>query len=1118
MTPPVDMEQRRRALLPDRSFIVQAPAGSGKTSLLVQRVLVLLATVDQPEQVVAITFTRKAAAEMRERVVAALGGAAGPAPQAPHERATWELARRVAARDREMGWKLADNPARLRMLTFDALCAMIVRRMPYLSQLGGEGDVTDLPESLYKEAAIRTLGHLDEGNDHAGPVADLLAHLDNNVPNTVELLARMLARRDQWLPHVMRTRQADPEAALAGLEAAVARLIASELAATARAMGGALGAALQPLVAYAAANLREMDAPQAQPLSCWSPDRTDPDSLSGWRGLADLLLTRQGVPRSKPDKRNGFPTRSQAGDAKQMKGTMIDLLGDLDPDGPFVTRLAAVAKLPDADYSPGQRRVVLALLRVLPLAVAQLHLLFAERGALDFAEMALRALQALGDEDAPTDLGLSLDYAIRHLLVDEFQDTSTGQFRLLNRLIAGWQPEDGRTLFLVGDPMQSIYRFREAEVGLFAQTRAGGIGPVSLEYLALSTNFRSAPAVVNWINDGFARVFPEREDPTRGAVCYIPCRAGTGSTPSTDGEVVFHPWGARDDDAEAERVAELIADARRADPDGSIAILVRSRTHLADLLPLLRRRGLAYRAVEISPLAQRPAVADLISLTRALRDPADRVAWLAVLRAPWCGLTLADLLTVVGNHRNRTVAQSLAEEDRWRGLSEEGRNRLMRCWPVLSRALVRRGREPLAGLVAATWAALWGPATCTPADLNDTRRYLSLLEGLDQGGDVPLTLLNDRIDQLYAEDAPATRLEVMTIHKAKGLEFDTVIVPGLGRPPRSNDSPLLRWLERPLEEGEAGPSADLLMAARQATGTDRDRLYDLLGEVEKQRGHFEDKRLLYVAATRARRTLHLLGHGKQDKNGEWRAEGGSLLAHLWPVVGERFEALHPATESAGEAAPPPLLLRRIDGAFAPPIPADPVGVRFTGDAAPERPPTYEWAGELARHVGTVVHRALQRIADGSRWDEGRIRAMDRRFRTALTELGLPPDQHDDAVHRIQTALINTLNDHRGSWLLGPREEARSEWRISGLLNGAVVHRIIDRSFVVDGVRWIVDYKTGIHSGDRAFFLDEEQRRYRPQLEEYARLVSALDPRPIRLGLYFPLMGAWREWEAPQGPL
>ena len=177
---------------------------------------------------------------------------------------------------------------------------------------------------------------------------------------------------------------------------------------------------------------------------------------------------------------------------------------------------------------------------------------FASHGQADFVEIAQGALAALGTEDAPTDLLLSFDYRIRHILVDEFQDTSFTQFELLKLLTAGWQPDDGRTLFVVGDPMQSIYRFRQAEVGLFLRARRQGIGPVELEPLTLSANFRSQSGIVEWVNQAFAGIMPPRESVIAGAVPYTRSHA---VHPAEDDAVRVHAFFEAHADAEAVRVS-----------------------------------------------------------------------------------------------------------------------------------------------------------------------------------------------------------------------------------------------------------------------------------------------------------------------------------------------------------------------------------------------------------------------------------------------------------------------------------------------------------------------------------------------------------------------------------
>jgi len=226
-----------------------------------------------------------------------------------------------------------------------------------------------------------------------------------------------------------------------------------------------------------------------------------------------------------------------------------------------VAALAEIQRLAQPEYTGEQWRLIDALGSLLPLAVAQLQLVFRAHGTADFVQVLLAANQALGEPDEPTDLTLALDHRVRHLLIDEFQDTSLTQYELLLRLTAGWQPDDGRTLFAVGDPMQSIYRFREAEVGLFLHASRVGIGNVRLEPLALTRNFRSQSSLVEWVNRVFPQVLPARDDPVAGGA--IPFSASISARPALAGDAVSLHGVTGGVNAEAQRVLELVRAAMR---------------------------------------------------------------------------------------------------------------------------------------------------------------------------------------------------------------------------------------------------------------------------------------------------------------------------------------------------------------------------------------------------------------------------------------------------------------------------------------------------------------------------------------------------------------------------
>ena len=514
------------------------------------------------------------ATEMRGRIINALEGAAGAGTATDEAaRTTPALARQAMDRNRTLGWELEHSPGRLRIQTIDALCGALTRQMPVLSRFGAQPEIVEQADELYLQAAADTLAELEGGHGWSDAIAVLLAHLDNNLPKVRDMLAGMLARRDQWLRHVAGGVRREE------LEGALKHMVEGSLEAAARGFPQELAGELAAVLDYAAANLDGADA-DSPIRACAGLKDLPPavaDHLEQWRGLTTLLLTEKGDWRRAVDARNGFPPAggNQPGrveDRAAMKNRFKAMISRLAEDDDLLGRLQEVRNLPRPWYTGPEWQVVQALCELLKLADAQLRLLFAERNQVDFSAVTQAAIQALGGEESPTDLALNLDYRIRHILVDEYQDISINQYTLLQRLTAGWSPQDGHSLFLVGDPMQSIYRFREAEVGLFLNTwEQRRLGQVALSPLTLRVNFRSGPDLIGWVNEVFTHVLPPAADVGRGAVHYTPAEAWHAQTGVR--AVTLHPLLDADEEREARVVLQQILAAREADPQGRIAVL-----------------------------------------------------------------------------------------------------------------------------------------------------------------------------------------------------------------------------------------------------------------------------------------------------------------------------------------------------------------------------------------------------------------------------------------------------------------------------------------------------------------------------------------------------------------
>ena len=1144
--------------IPNGPFIVRAPAGSGKTELLIRRFLKLLSGVEFPEEIVAITFTRKAAAEMRGRIITAIEAArSGAIPEDDYQKETCKLATEVLKRDAARQWNLQDNPGRLRIQTIDSLCAGITRQMPMLSQLGAQPEILDDADELYLQAAERSILLLEDGEEWSDPIAELLQHLDNDLPKLKRLLADMLRRRDQWLRHVI-----EGNISRASIDLAFENIVTATLKSVRDMLQDERE--LIDLLHYAAINLIA-EGSESPITHCADLDvlpEDNPAALLQWHGIVEFLLTQKNEWRKTVNKKNGFPASDSKADkkfekeyAKNIKGRYQALVETYAKNDSLLDILTGIRYLPDVQVSGEEGEhstwlhdthwnILQALPTLMVIAEAQLRLLFAERGKIDFTGIQLSALQSLRDDGQPTDLALQLDYKIQHILIDEFQDVSVSQYDLLEKLTEGWSMNDGRSLFLVGDPMQSIYRFREAEVGKFLSTFTNqNVGQVPLESLTLGVNFRSQQGIVTWVNDAFEKIFPQQADTTNGAVNYSPVQAADNSGA---GQVVVHPllqYGrTAAHDTHQEEAGQIVHTIRQVqqetgqqDLHKTIAILVRSRPQLDAIITRLKQAEIRFQAVDIERLSHRAAIQDCLALTRALIHPADRVAWLSILRAPWCGLTLADLNTLVGKQQAIPIWSCMHDELRMQKLSDDGQKRLLKLRTILDKAMQNRRRKSLRRMVEMVWIECGGPATLEDAsDLENVQTCFDVLQREEASGDLKtLSRLEQAVEGLYAAaDVQVTQdntdeivVQIMTIHKAKGLEFDIVILPGLGRGRKAEDRRLLLWQEQQRTDG----GNDLLLAPIQATGVDDDKLYRYLEMLEQARLKNEQGRLLYVAATRAREQLHLFGATKfsKEKNEISLPQKNSLLAKLWPIVEENYQWVTSSEHGEIAVGSTPTTgagnrMRRHIATWKRPEP--PHNVEWQQSRAIDMETTdknmeFMWATKTIRYVGTVVHRCIQLMCEdqsnhNNTWDEATIQGKRGWFTQALKRQGIGEEEINAASQQVEAALINMIKDERGQWILDKtHQQQKNEYTLSGIYAGEVISISIDRTFVdKDGTRWIIDYKISRHEGtDVEAFLDQQQERYKEQLEKYAMLMPAPANGTVKLGLYFPLLQGWREW-------
>lgn len=1066
-----DSQQRAQATDPHRSFIVQAPAGSGKTEILTQRYLRLLGTVNAPEQIVALTFTRKAASEMRERILLALREVAhGVKANSPHQQQTYTYAAQALSRSEEQDWQLLQQPGRLRIITIDSLCQTLSQAIPLPEKQIPFAQITDKPQIHYQTAARSCLSYALVNESLHQPLKILLQHLDNRQDRLLDLFSNLLANRDQWLSLLYVAKEQDK----IRYEQMLSYIEQHELSRFKQSTPMEYREKLCEITRQLA-NIETNPNSPRYPLRNWENfnqiDR--PIVIS----LASLLLTSQSSLRKSFDHHVGLK-RGVCDDQlyDSLKTRSKEILENLEACPDFLEALLRVKDLPPPHYDAEQWQVLQALFTLLPLLVGHLHLEFSEQNEVDFTAVSQQALLALGDDEQPTDLALYLDHSISHLLVDEFQDTSIQQFQLLTKLVQGWQPGDGKTLFIVGDPMQSIYRFRQAEVGLFLKAKQQGIGSVHLDSLELCCNFRSTATIVGWVNDQFKTIFPKTDDMESGAVSFNSSMHVLQAGEQTD----IQAWQFSDRIQEAQALIKLVTEELQNNPSDEIAILVRSRNQLTEIIRLLREHQIPFQGVEIELLSQLPHLRDLWSLTQALLMPANRLAWLALLRSPFCGLSVSDLHLIANFDKNKSIYHALSHLDNLPHLSKDGRVRLQFVFNVLRNALACRYQQPLVDWINHTLKQLQGDKILDLEKQTDLEQFWLLLERFTQDGQFPdLENFKSEFNKLYSQRLNPSRLQVMTIHKSKGLEFDCVLLPGLSSKSQNNDLPLLRWLKLPSQQQD-----DLLLVSPiKAAHREQCLLYDYLGKLDDEKNSYELQRLLYVAVTRAKKRLYLFDSSEKETKGTFR----SLL---------KKQAFLSTDNGCIDMQPEKSL---------------PLFYRLPQDfyLAPPSPPSYQITTSTitshhshARQIGIIAHELLQWICDNhpDTYEALPWIMVINQFKS----MGFDEVEQKEAYEILRQQIIQLFNNPIGRWIIKAHHQERNEYELLIDEQGTTVTRIIDRTFCDQEQRWIIDFKTGSEEEDA-------QNQHRQQVNNYAQLFANRSSQPISCGLYYLTSGNWVQW-------
>ncbi len=1183
-----DYADRSRAIDTTRSILVQAPAGSGKTSLLTQRFLKLLGEVDEPKQIVAITFTNAAATEMRNRILDALRAPDGN-----------ELAVRALRHAESMDWRILELPDQLRIRTIDSFCRELALQQPLLTQLSGQLNVDKNPAELYRIAARRTLEQIGlEDNPVAAAVEELLLWRDNNWQEWEALLAQMLKQRDRWMLDLVLRSNPDWNELRERLEQPFSRAIMETLSNLHKLLNTVHSLRDESLaLARFACETPGNDSPLALARCIELPSPPFEDGLAGaiekYQSLSSFLITGKGTWRSaKGLKSNhGFPSTDEGRAAKARFERLVNALTEVTG---LQAGISGVQNLPPPHYSDEEWTIVRSCFVLLRHAAAELKVLFAERGVTDFTEVAhAAALVLTSPEGIQSEAALAVADGVRHLLVDEFQDTSRRQHALLRSLVGAWSDAEGKSCFLVGDPMQSIYFFRDADTELFARVKTLGLEldggtHFPLEFVPLRANFRTHPVLVEWSNQTFADIFGTI---SHDGVSFNEAIAARDGDLQNNARFSLHlefvptvgRGSSRDEqipeireaalETQIEQIVELVREkqpelvrtqrdrAEGRDAKYRIAVLARARKSLAPIAEALRKASIPFRALDTENLRDRQEVLDALALAKAWLQPFNRVAWLGVLRAPWCGLSLKDMHILTSGDDQQILERAIPEmiEERAAMLSADGRRRaehVLHCYR----------QRTFSGIAAAgtwleqCWLELGGDFCVDAAARNNLELLWSCLDGLPNGlQDIDGSALDGALENLMAQPDPEASSEIgvqlMTIHKAKGLEFEVVIVPELQAGESRGNHEMLSWLERGLTKSDDSHEAtEFLVAPLPSRGAKRGGAKAWVDRVRQEREQEESKRILYVAATRAREELHFFARPAFKDNGqelELDVPKNCLLGTAWPAlegeIRERFEewkAGGAGLELENVAAvsstskilqmPPkerPTRIRRLPDDFDLAKTAQRQrarGARIAGAKVSGSLFERHEGGLISRALGTAIHRLLQELAQlhaNMDWADS-LRALERvrpRILAQIRGAGIELTMAQTLAQKAMETAISAAKDPQGEWILAPHPGAASEVAWTGLLDGDVRTVRVDRAFRAgdaplepgDSAWWIVDYKSAHEETERPEdLLPKLRAQFAPQMALYARVLRLIEgaETPIRAALYYPRLQLLDWWK------
>jgi ATP-dependent helicase/nuclease subunit A len=1120
-----------QAAAPHCNATVHASAGTGKTWLLVTRIVRLLLAGAQPNSILAVTFTRKAAAEMQQRVTERLRELMSATPE--------ELDNKLRAcgiepdagtrlQARHLYESILFSPYPLRATTFHAFCQELLQRFPLEAGVS-PGFVLSETTGLLEQQAREALFTQSTGKpDAVNRALERLIEGCDGLSNTQAALRSFLTYRSDWWAYVQG--QGNP---LTYATSQLEQLL--DISATADPLGDfpddMQRARLAKFAALLGRNRTTSNTRSAGLLADVLDGNLTPDKFH--EAIKPVFLTQNGEPR-KVKASKAQSARLGPQDEQQFIELHYQVCDEL---------LVICDRL--ARYNTFHNSVawITAGMQLLD----HYQRIKEEQHLLDFADLEWKACELLNRSNHASWIQYKLDARIDHLLVDEFQDTNPTQWRLLLPLLeelAAGDEERARSVFLVGDKKQSIYSFRRANPALLGEASSWLAERLQAENYPLDASRRSAQAIIDCVNAVFGcEPLLQRLDGFNPHTTHLPNLYGrvellplATSQPQEAAAVTASPLRnplqapriTREDQRYrnegkmvVERIKTLVAANTLVEKDGitrllsysDIIILLRQRTHAAAYEDALRVAGIPYLSASKGALLDNLEVRDLENLLNLLMSPYDNLALAQVLRSPVFGLSSEQLIPLAtpaaGTWYERLERLAAAQQVPFKDI-----------YQTLERWRARTGHIPVHDLldgifheaeIMQRYAAAF-PKPLIPRVHASLTRFIELALEIDNGRYPSLPRFLDQLqrlrqseqdqpDESAPEEADNNRVRLMTIHGAKGLEAPVIFLADCATEQKTGKTyeALVDW------PGDRDRPASFLLAGKKAN-LDSVSL-DMLDR-QAQNDVREDANLLYVAITRARQHLYISGN--QAAEAGTTSWYGLIHAALkaWDTTadGNHFhETGTPASQQTEAVIQPPAI--SINPRLGEKITVKNSLLQIAPSHAAQSSPMI--AGHVdGRDRGKVIHLMLEKLARGDI--------------SATGTLPLPLANivgravHDAELQAWWQEALQLYHDKQLSFLFDPAryQQAFNEVPVQYLQGEQLVYGIIDRLVVNDGTVCIIDYKT--HRSASRETLPALVESYREQMRLYSRAIARLWP-DMKIRPYL-LFTACRELVALDDPV